>query len=194
MFIKQNRLGGEHIVLEPLTEQHIEPLQLAVADGDSWRTWYVNVPSPEQMAAYVGKAMSRAVEGDLAYAVRLKSSGDIVGTTRFYNVDPANRRAMLGYTWYAQSVRRTAVNTECKMIMLENLFEASNAIAVEFQVHSANQTSRRAVERLGAKLDGLLRNHKIMPDGALRDSAIYSIIASEWPAVRAGLLNRLGQG
>ena len=192
MFIKQSRLGGEHIVLEPLTEQHIEPLQLAVADGESWRASYVNVPSPEQMAAYVGKAMNRAAEGDLAYAVRLKSSGTIVGSTRFYNVDPANRRAMLGYTWYAQSVRRTAVNTECKLIMLENLF-ASHATAVEFQIHSANQISRRAVERLGAKLDGLLRNHKIMPDGSLRDSAVYSIIASEWPAVRANLLGRLGQ-
>lgn len=193
MFIKEGRLSGEHIVLEPLTEQHIEPLQLAVADGEDWRTWYINVPAPDQMPAYVCKAINRAAEGDLAYAVRLKSSGEIVGTTRFYNVDPANRRANLGYTWYAQSVRRTAVNTECKLIMLENLF-ASQAIAVEFQIHSANQTSRRAVERLGAKLDGILRSHKIMPDGSLRDSAIYSIIASEWPLVRERLLNRLGQG
>ncbi|WP_018916378.1 GNAT family N-acetyltransferase [Vreelandella zhanjiangensis] len=191
MFIKEQQLEGEHIVLEHLHSGHIEPLQQAVAEGEAWKIWYASVPHPDEMAAYVERAMEDAKTGNTAYAVRHKISGDIVGTTRFYQIDAPNRRAMLGYTWYSQSVRRTAVNTECKFLMLQNLFEASEAVAVELRTHFFNQASRQAIERLGAKQDGILRSHQVMRDGSLRDTVVYSIIASEWPAVRMHLNSKL---
>ncbi len=191
MFIREACLEGSHIALEPLSEQHIAPLQAAVLDGKSWKLWYANVPEPDAMAQYVFSAIAEMKTGNLAYAVYSKAHQKIVGTTRYYNIDPANRRAMLGYTWYASEVRRTPVNTECKLILLKNLFEASSAIAVEFRTHFFNQPSRTAIERLGAKQDGILRNHQIMRDGSFRDTVVYSIIASEWPAVKANLESRL---
>lgn len=191
MFISDKNLSGQYVDLEPLSEVHIEPLQNAVLDGRSWEIWYASVPKPDEMAGYVRAAMAKAEAGDLAYAVRSKESNKIVGTTRYYNVDAANRRAMLGYTWYSSSVRRTPVNTECKLMLLENLFEASSAIAVEFRTHFFNRKSREAIERLGAKQDGVLRSHQIMRDGSLRDTVVYSIIAAEWPAVKMNLESRL---
>lgn len=191
MFISDKNLSGQYVDLEPLSEVHIEPLQNAVLDGRSWEIWYASVPKPDEMASYVRAAMANAEAGDLAYAVRSKESNKIVGTTRYYNVDAANRRAMLGYTWYSSSVRRTPVNTECKLMLLENLFETSSAIAVEFRTHFFNRKSRDAIERLGAKQDGVLRSHQIMRDGSLRDTAVYSIIAAEWPAVKMNLESRL---
>ncbi|WP_447956186.1 GNAT family N-acetyltransferase [Vreelandella sp. EE7] len=191
MFIKEQQLEGQHIVLEPLNAGHIEGLARAVSDGEAWKLWYASVPHPDDMAAFVERGMDAAAAGNLAYAVRHIASGDIVGTTRFYEVDAANRRAMLGYTWYAQSVRRTPVNTECKLLMLANLFEASNAVAAEFRTHFFNHASRAAIERLGAKQDGILRSHQIMPDGSLRDTVVYSIIAAEWLAVRRHLESKL---
>lgn len=191
MLIKEQCLEGRHVALEHLHAGHIEPLERAVEEGQAWKLWYANVPQPADMAAYVERAMEAAQTGDVAYAVRHKASGDIVGTTRFYQVDAPNRRALLGYTWYAQSVRRTAVNTECKLLMLSNLFEASNAVACELRTHFFNHASRAAIERLGAKQDGILRSHMILPDGSLRDTVVYSIIASEWPAVRMNLQSKL---
>lgn len=191
MFISDKNLSGQYVDLEPLSEAHIEPLQNAVLDGRSWEIWYASVPKPDEMAGYVRVAMAKAEAGDLAYAVRSKESNKIVGTTRYYNVDAANRRAMLGYTWYSSSVRRSPVNTECKLMLLENLFEASSAIAVEFRTHFFNRKSREAIERLGAKQDGVLRSHQIMRDGSLRDTVVYSIIAAEWPAVKMNLESRL---
>ncbi|WP_447553824.1 GNAT family N-acetyltransferase [Vreelandella sp. EE22] len=191
MFIKEQQLEGQHVVLEALNAGHIEGLARAVNDGEAWKIWYASVPHPDDMAAYVERAMEAAAAGNLAYAVRRKTDNTIVGTTRFYQVDAANRRAMLGYTWYAQSVRRTAVNTECKFMMLANLFDASNALAAEFRTHFFNHPSRAAIERLGAKQDGVLRSHQVMPDGSLRDTVVYSIIQPEWPAVRMNLQSRL---
>ncbi|MEJ6474837.1 GNAT family protein [Pseudoalteromonas piscicida] len=184
-------LVGQHTTLEPLTEAHIEPLKLAVADGESWRLWYANVPTPEAMEDYVKAALSQVEQGNLAYAVRVNSSSEIVGTTRYYQADIANRRAMLGYTWYSDKVRRTAVNTECKFLLLQQLFEDFDAIAVEFRTHFFNHASRHAIERLGAKLDGVLRSHQIGKHGEIRDTAVYSIIASEWPTVKQHLLSKL---
>ncbi|PCK32651.1 GNAT family N-acetyltransferase [Pseudoalteromonas piscicida] len=184
-------LVGQHITLEPLTEAHIEPLKLAVADGESWRLWYANVPTPEAMEDYVKAALSQVEQGNLAYAVRVNGSSEIVGTTRYYQADIANRRAMLGYTWYSDKVRRTAVNTECKFLLLQQLFEGFDAIAVEFRTHFFNHASRHAIERLGAKLDGVLRSHQIGKHGEIRDTAVYSIIASEWPTVKQHLLSKL---
>jgi N-acetyltransferase len=191
MWIKQEKLAGNFVVLEPLEAQHIEPLKKAVLDGESWKLWFANVPTIEEMSGYVHQAIADAENGTVAYAVRLTATGEIVGATRYYNVDEANKRALIGYTWYADSVKRTPVNTECKLLLLSNLFERSNAIAVEFRTHFFNLNSRAAIERLGAKQDGILRNHIIMKDGSYRDTVVYSIIASEWPAVKQNLLSKL---
>ena len=193
MFIQEQQLEGQHVRLEPLNAGHIEALAQAVRDGQGWTLWYASVPHPDGMAAYVERAIEEASRGHLAYAVRHLASGDIVGTTRFYAVDAANRRAMIGYTWYSQSVRGTAVNAECKLLMLSNLFEGSQAIACEFRTHFFNRASRAAIESLGAKQDGILRAHQILSDGSLRDTVVYSIIESEWPAVRAQLQSKLAR-
>jgi RimJ/RimL family protein N-acetyltransferase len=190
MWIKKETLVGNFVVLEPLEQEHIEPLKTVVHNNDGSKLWFANVPSEDEMSDYVNLAIQGANNGDLAFAVRLTSTGKIVGTTRYYQVDEANRRAMIGYTWYSDSVKRTPVNTECKLLLLNNLFEHSQAIAVEFRTHFFNKASRAAIERLGAKQDGILRNHMIMENGSYRDTVIYSIIASEWPAVKANLLSK----
>jgi N-acetyltransferase len=192
MWLKNETLTGRFVVLEPISAQHIEPLKDAVSDGESWKLWYANVPTPEEMAGYVQQAIADCQQGAVTYAVRAVASGNIVGTTRYYNVDKRNRRASIGYTWYADAVKRTAINTECKLLLLSNLFESADAIAVEFRTHYFNLPSRAAIERLGAKQDGILRNHIIMKDGSYRDTVVYSIIASEWPAVKQNLLSKLG--
>jgi RimJ/RimL family protein N-acetyltransferase len=184
-------LKGEIVTLEPLAPDHIQPLRCAVRDGEFWKLWFANVPSPEQMENYVITAIENAEKGNIAFAVRLNATDGIVGTTRFYNVDEANRRPMLGYTWYAKSVCKTGVNTESKLLLLQHVFEKKKAIAVEFRTHFFNQVSRTAIERLGAKQDGILRNHQIMRDGSIRDTVVYSILQHEWPAVKNNLLNKL---
>lgn len=184
-------LKGEIVTLEPLAPDHIEPLRCAVKDGEFWKLWYANVPSPGQMENYVITAIENAEKGNIAFAVRLNATDGIVGTTRFYNVDETNRRPMLGYTWYAKSVCKTGVNTESKLLLLQHVFEKKKAIAVEFRTHFFNQVSRSAIERLGAKQDGILRNHQIMRDGSIRDTVVYSILQHEWPSVKNNLLNKL---
>lgn len=191
MLIKKQKLEGTYVALEPLQTAHIKALQVAVLDGESFNLWFANVPKPEDMQNYVEQAIKAMEQGNIAYVVISKQTGKLVGTTRYYNVYHANKRAMIGYTWYANSVKRTAINTEAKLLLLANLFEESDAIAVEFRTHFFNHTSRAAIERLGAKQDGILRNHQIMKDGSYRDTVIYSIIASEWPAVRNNLLSKL---
>lgn len=190
-WITAERLEGAHVVLEPLGLEHIEPLIHAVNDGDAWRLWYATVPHPEQMQHYVEQAIEAQQRGDLAYAVYAKQTGQVVGTTRYYNVEPQHKRAMIGYTWYANAARRSPINTECKLLLLNKLFETHQAMAVEFRTHVLNATSRAAIERLGAKLDGILRHHQILPNGTIRDTAVYSIISPEWPAVKCNLLSKL---
>jgi RimJ/RimL family protein N-acetyltransferase len=184
-------LKGQIVTLEPVEGDHVEPLRAAVRDGELWRLWFANVPSPDQMESYVINAIENEKKGSIAFAVRLNETDRIVGTTRFYNVDETNKRPMLGYTWYAKSVCKTGVNTECKLLLLEYAFEQKNAIAVEFRTHYFNQASRTAIERLGAKQDGILRSHQIMRDGSIRDTVVYSILRHEWPAVKNNLLNKL---
>lgn len=184
-------LTGEHVTLEPLDEQHTNGLKTAVLDGQSWKLWYANVPTPETMANYVKEAIKGTQQGNVVFVVRCNITGEVVGTTRFYNVDGENKRAMLGFTWYALSVRRTPVNTECKYLLLRHIFETHGAIAVEFRTHFFNQGSRRAIERLGAKQDGIIRSHQISKDGSVRDTVIYSIIVSEWTAVKNNLEEKL---
>lgn len=191
LWIKSAALEGDFVVLEPLQLAHVTALAEAVRDGEAWKLWFANVPSPEQMQSYVEQAIAASQNGDIAYAVRSKVTGLVVGTTRYYQVDAKHKRALIGFTWYAASVRRTAINTECKLLLLQNLFEKYGAIAAEFRTHFFNQPSRSAIERLGAKLDGILRHHQIMPDGSLRDTVVYSIIAAEWPAVKANLKSKM---
>ncbi len=192
-WLENIELSGALVTLEPLDISHVEPLQAAVRDGEFWKLWFARVPSPEQMAGYVTHAIADAKQGNIAFAVRLKETNKIVGTTRFYNVDELNRRPMLGYTWYAKSACRTGVNSETKLLLLQYVFEQKEAIAVEFRTHFFNQASRTSIERLGAKQDGILRSHQIMPDGSIRDTVVYSILRHEWPAVKDNLLSRSGQ-
>lgn len=190
-WLNENILQGQFVTLEPLSLLHVEALQTAVLDGESWKLWFANVPTPEEMKTYVQRAIDDSENDSLAFAVRCNKTNTIVGTTRFYNIDAKNKRAMLGYTWYSSKVRRTPINTECKLLLLDYIFEKHSALAVEFRTHFFNQNSRKAIERLGAKQDGILRNHQIMKDGSIRDTVVYSIIASEWPAVKINLTNKL---
>ncbi|WP_420787844.1 GNAT family N-acetyltransferase [Shewanella chilikensis] len=185
-------LTGEHVILEPLSQDHLPALSLAVADGELWRLWYTSVPHPDEMKEYIQQALESEQRGEtLAFAVRSRDSGAIVGCTRICNWDQANRRLEIGYTWYAKSVQRSAINTETKLLLLEYAFETLDVMAVEFRTHFHNQASREAITRLGAKQDGILRNHRLLKDGSVRDTVVYSIIDSEWPEVKQGLKDRL---
>lgn len=188
-FILPLTLEGPHWArLEPLAHAHTEALIEAARDGELWKLWFTTVPSPEQMAQQVDTLLrQRESEGLLPFVVRRKGDGRIVGATRYMNVQAAHRRLEIGGTWYAASVQRTGLNTECKWLLLQHAFEQLDCIAVELRTHVLNQRSRRAIERLGARLDGVLRHHMIMPNGTLRDSAVYSITSADWPAVRAHL-------
>ena len=193
-WIEPVTLEGEHVVLEPLELSHLESIQEAVEDGELWRLWFTTVPSPDTALEYIETALGmRENEGAMPFAVRQRSSGDIVGCTRYFAVDEHNQRLEIGYTWYAKRVQRTAVNTECKYLLLRHAFETLEAIAVELRTHFFNHASRAAIARLGAKQDGILRNHQRLPDGSYRDTVVFSIIESEWPAVRRGLLFKLGR-
>jgi N-acetyltransferase len=187
-------LHGRHVRLEPLAPEHADALEAAAADGQQYRLWYTSVPGPGEAPAYIATALAQQAQGRALPFVVRDAAGAIVGSTRYCNVEPAHRRVEIGYTWYAARVQRTALNTEAKRLLLAHAFEALACIAVEFRTHWHNRRSRAAIERLGAKQDGVLRNHLIMPDGTLRDTVVYSVIASEWPTVRRGLDWRLQQG
>jgi N-acetyltransferase len=184
-------LEGAYVALEPLMHSHVDALQSAVRDGELWQLWYASVPSPDEMARYVDTAIKASINGDMAFAVRDLKTQQIVGTTRFYNVEPAHKRGLIGYTWYAKSAQGTAINTEAKYLLMQYWFEVKQANAVELRTHFFNEASRRAIERLGAKQDGILRSHQILKDGSVRDTVVYSIIASEWPAVKNNLQAKL---
>jgi len=187
-FIEPVTLRGEHATLEPLATAHAPALAKAAADGELWRLWYTGVAAPEKMDAYVAAALDMRERLDaMPFVVRDNASGDIVGCTRYFNVDTANRRVEIGHTWYAKRLQRTPLNTECKLLLLSHAFEALGCIAVEFRTHWFNHASRAAIARLGAKQDGVLRNHAITADGIKRDTVVFSIIDSEWPAVRQHL-------
>jgi N-acetyltransferase len=187
-FIEPVTLKGEHATLEPLEAKHEAALRDAAADGELWRLWYTSVAPPDQIGDYIARALDmRERLGAMPFAVRHNTTGNVVGCTRYFNVDAANRRLEIGHTWYSKRVQRTAVNTECKLLLLTHAFEVLRCIAVEFRTHWFNHASRVAIERLGAKQDGVLRNHQLLPDGSKRDTVIFSIIDGEWPAVRRHL-------
>jgi N-acetyltransferase len=187
-FIEAVTLKGEHVTLEPLGAGHETALRDAAADGELWRLWYTSVAPPDQIGAYIARALDmRERLGAMPFAVRHNTTGNVVGCTRYFNVDAANRRLEIGHTWYSKRAQRTAVNTECKLLLLTHAFEVLGCIAVEFRTHWFNHASRVAIERLGAKQDGVLRNHQLLPDGSRRDTVVFSIIDGEWPAVRRHL-------
>ena len=185
-------LLGTHVQLVPLNASHHDDLCEAVRDGELWNHWYTAIPTPEGMHAEIARRLDLQAKGSMCpFAVIAPATGRAVGMTTYMNIDATNRRVEIGSTWYRQSVQRGPLNTEAKRLLLAHAFEHLNCIAVEFRTHFFNQQSRRAIERLGAKLDGVLRSHQINPHplaaGALRDTCVYSIIASEWPNVKAHL-------
>ena len=191
-FVEPVTLAGEHASLEPLGREHEDALQRAAADGELWRLWYTTVAPPEKMAEYIATALDmRERLGAMPFVVREKPSGEIVGCTRYFNVDAINRRLEIGHTWYSRRVQRGPINTECKLLLLTHAFEKLQCIAVEFRTHWFNHDSRTAIARLGAKQDGVLRNHQLSADGSKRDTVVFSIIDGEWPAVKQHLRYQL---
>jgi len=181
-------LQGEYASLEPLSFEHESGLQDAVRDGDLWKLWYTFIPEPDKMHQEIERRLALQAAGVMIpFTVIDSKSGKPLGMTTYMNIDAPNRRLEIGSTWYRASSQRTAVNTECKLMLLTHAFERNDCIAVEFRTSFFNHQSRRGIERLGAKLDGILRNHTIMPNGTYRDQCVYSIIESEWPGVKAHL-------
>jgi len=180
-------LHGAHARLEPLSHDQSVGLTEAARDGELWKLWYTSVPSPEGMAKEIDRRLGLQATGSMLPFTVFDADGKIAGMTTYMNADAANRRVEIGSTWYAKQVQRTAVNTQCKLLLLTHAFEWLNCIAVEFRTHFFNHQSRRGIERLGAKQDGILRNHVIAPNGTLRDTVVFSIIAGEWPTVKAHL-------
>jgi N-acetyltransferase len=180
-------LRGEHARLEPLSHDHLAGLVEAVKDGELFRLWYTAVPTAEGMAKEIDRRLGLQKAGSMLPFTVFDAAGKIAGMSTYMNIDAANRRVEIGSTWYAKRVQRTPLNTQCKLLLLGHAFEGLNCIAVEFRTHFFNHQSRRAIERLGAKQDGILRNHQIAPNGTLRDTVVFSIIATEWPTVKAHL-------
>jgi RimJ/RimL family protein N-acetyltransferase len=181
-------LRGERATLEPLSQQHHDGLVAAARDGELWNLWYTNIPSPDGMRAAIDKRLDLQAKGSmLPFTIIDTKAGKIVGMSTYMNIDADNRRVEIGSTWYARGAQRTGINSECKLLLLAHAFEGLDCIAVEFRTHYFNQQSRRAIERLGAKLDGILRSHQRATNGTLRDTCVYSITAAEWPTVKAHL-------
>lgn len=186
-WIEPITLAGRHVTLVPLEIAHGPALVEAASDGELWRIWYTSVPEPDGMDAEIRRRLALQDAGIMLPFAVLDADGVPVGMSCYGNIDATVRRVEIGWTWYARRVQRSALNSEAKRRLLSHAFETLGCVAVEFRTHFLNQQSRRAIERLGAKLDGVLRQHQLSRDGTLRDSCVYSIIAAEWPAVRSGL-------
>jgi N-acetyltransferase len=181
-------LEGNRVRLIPLASEHEEELRAAAADGELWKLWYTTVPEPSGIAGEITRRLALQRSGlMIPFTVIDTRTNRAAGMSTYMNVDQINRRVEIGSTWYAQSVQRTGLNTEAKLLLLTHAFETLGCIAVEFRTHILNRQSRAAIERLGAKLDGILRSHMVMKNGTLRDTCVYSIIAPEWPTIRAHL-------
>lgn len=186
------RLKGERVTLEPLTPEHHDELVDAVKDGELWKLWFTQVPTPEKMSEEIAHRLRRQDEGTMIPLVlRAAADGQVLGMTTYYDPDAENRNILIGYTWMRASVQGTGVNAEAKLLMLRHAFEVIGCERVELRAHHMNLPSRRAIERLGAHLDGILRRHTLMENGTWRDSCVYSILKFEWPAVEMGLQARL---
>jgi RimJ/RimL family protein N-acetyltransferase len=187
------RLSGEHVALEPLGRQHADGLRAAVAEGRLWELWYTSIPRPEEAGEYIGAALDQQARGEALPFVVLDASGEVVGTTRYYQLDPRVPRLCIGYTWYAARVQRTGLNTQAKLLLLTHAFESLQCAAVTFETSWFNHASRTAIARLGAHQDGVLRNHLRHRDGTLRDTVVFSITGDEWPAVKNHLQMKLSR-
>jgi N-acetyltransferase len=185
-------LEGTYAALVPLRAEHASALAEAVKDGELWTLWYTSVPAPEEMAAAIAERLQRRAESAWSpFVVIERASGEPVGMTNYMRIDPKTPRVEIGGPWYRRRVQRTPLNTECKLMLLSHAFETLDCASVEFRTHVLNHQSRRAIERLGAKLDGILRNESRTRDGNLRDTCCYSIVAGEWPTVRTHLQHQL---
>jgi RimJ/RimL family protein N-acetyltransferase len=184
-------LEGPHAKLEPLQHAHHDGLVTAVKDGGLWDLWYTSVPHPDKMKAEIDRRLALQAAGSMLPFTVKRPDGSIAGMTTYMNVDTPNKRVEIGSTWYCKAVQRTPLNTQCKLLLLQHAFETLSCIAVEFRTHFFNQQSRAAIARLGAKQDGILRNHSVAPNGTLRDTVVFSIINSEWPTVKAHLTYQL---
>ena len=193
-FVEPVTLTGDHWVrLEPLTRVHLPEIEAAAADGELGELWFTGAPKAGAAADWVDMRLAaQTPDSGLTFVVRGRD-GALVGSSSYLNVDGPNRRLEIGYTWYRASARRTGVNSETKLLMLGHAFDGLGCIAVEFRTHFFNSTSRAGIERLGAKLDGVLRSQQILPDGSRRDTVVYSILDIEWPSVRNNLRFRLGR-
>jgi RimJ/RimL family protein N-acetyltransferase len=187
-------LIGHHVELLPLRAEHAQALLDAAADGELWNLKVTVVPGPDTVAGYIAKAEKGLEEGSvLPFAILDRRAGRIVGSTRFWKVDHANRKLEIGHTWLALSAQRTPINTEAKLLLLTYAFEDLDCVRVQFTTDELNEKSRAAILRLGAVQEGIVRHERIMPDGRKRNSVRFSIIDSEWPEVKARLLERLGR-
>jgi N-acetyltransferase len=191
-FLDAPTLRGDHVVLELLAPEHEAELAEAVRDGELWRLWVTRIPSPEGMVAEIRRRLAERDTGTMVpWTVRDARTGRAMGMTTYMNVRADNRRLEIGSTWLAAGAQKTAVNPEAKLLLLTRAFEVLDCVAVEFRTHWHNRRSRRAIEALGAKQDGVLRNQDLWQDGTVRDVVVYSIIDAEWPTVRLGLRERL---
>ncbi len=191
-WLTPTQLKIQKIRLEPLTLSHAKDLQDAVTDGALWELWFTSVPHPKEVESYIQDALKQQSAGNqLLFAVIDTESQKAIGSTRFCNLDATNKRLEIGYTWYAKRYQRTITNSLCKLLLLTYAFETLECIAVEFRTHWHNQVSRQAIARLGAKQDGVLRQHQKLVDGSYRDTVVFSILNSEWPSVKANIINKL---
>lgn len=185
-------LKGRWAQLSPLDRTHLPALETAASDGRLWELFFTSVPSPNSLETWFNTAMTLQEKAlALPFVVVDAESNKVIGSTRYCNIDSANKRLEIGYTWYAASYQRSAINTECKLLLLTHAFEVLDCNAVEFRTDWFNHRSQAAIERLGAKRDGVLRSHTIMPDGRVRDTVVYSILKHEWEGVKANLAFKL---
>jgi RimJ/RimL family protein N-acetyltransferase len=190
--VKPTLLEGSGIRLEPLADEHHDGLAAAAADGRLWELWFTSVPAPDGVHGYIADALAGQKQGQmLPWAVRDLESGAVIGSTRYHDIVPGIDRVEIGYTWYAQSRQRTPVNTTCKLLLLAHAFDNLGCKVVGLRTDNFNFRSQRAIEALGAKRDGVIRHHAARRDGTVRDTFMYSILASEWPDVRRHLELRL---
>lgn len=187
-------LTGQHAALQAMRCEHLDDLNLAAADGELWNLKVTQVPNDQEMPAVINETLAKKASGEqFPFVVRRLADNQIVGSTRYYDIKPQYRNLAIGFTWYAQSAQRTAINTECKLLLLSHAFEELDCISVAFHIDHTNLVSQAAVKRLGAKQDGLLRNHQIMPDGRIRHTYCFSIVDSEWPEIKSQLSARLNR-
>lgn len=192
--LKPVELEGHGVMLEPMTAAHADELLAAASDGKLWELWFTAVPEPDKVEAYITSALDGQRAGHmLPWVVRQEATGPIIGSTRYHDVVAAIGRVEIGYTWYAKRWQRTHVNTACKLLLFEHAFETLGCAVVGLRTDNFNFASQRAIERLGAKKDGVIRHHQARRDGSARDSVMYSVLAAEWPDVRRHLLMRLSR-